>query len=615
MNRILIRSLETQALALIALFSLAVGCQARQSSSATSDTKQWTIEGDVMDGTQPVPGASVWWGGPGPNRTVESDGRGHYVLSGSNRARAWISAGKDGYCEGPQKTVSAEPGTRVEHMDLVIHKEGTISGRVLDPEGNGLEGAEVALYEKVFKEGKPSAKFTGVSHTNDLGEYRIAGVCAGPSFLFATPPLLAPHKLRPSAANRRIPGTPRPGIERRMYYPNAESSDGAQAIYVQPGQQVEGMDFQFRNTATLCVSAKAAADNSFISLRGTIESGGMPVGTGRVNAQDAFEICGIPPGQYVLMVISMNEAQSSTTSRIVAFSRTEFALGKEDMALGELPYTPTFSLSGSASVAGKSPEEAFPSGLFVQFKAPADRSVNLSESWFARVAPTGAFELPLVLSGDYQLEIHGLPSGYYVKQFTQNGRDVRFGGVRPELGPVSIVLGSDGATVNGTVTAKDGTPLHDVLVVLMPKQTTVGDEILSQPSDQDGRFNFATGVRPDEYYLIAFSGLIEGQQQNLEFMRANIKNAQEVTLLPRTNRSVVLSVEVAHNSNLPTHSQSVTPQNRAQRLLRICHHAAVLFPCAAASGNVDREPTPCCGTSSSIFLKTSGCGGGWKRPA
>ena len=181
--------------------------------------------------------------------------------------------------------------------------------------------------------------------------------------------------------------------------------------------------------------------------------------------------------------------------------------------------------------------------------------MSLSESWFARVGPTGAFELPLVLSGDYQLEIHGLPSGYYVKQFTQNGRDVRFGGLRPELGPVSILLGADGATVNGTVTAKDGTPLQDVLVVLMPKQTTVGTEIISQPSDQDGRFNFATGVRPDEYYLIAFSGLIEGQQQNLEFMRANIKNAQEITLSPKTNRSFVLSVQDAHNSSLSAQPQ------------------------------------------------------------
>ena len=555
MKRIPIRSLETQALALIAFFSLAVECQARQSSSATSDTQQWTIEGDVTDGTQPIPGASVSWRGAGPNRTVESDGRGHYVLSGSNRARAWVNAEKDGYCDGPERVVSAEPGARVEHIDLVIHKEGIISGRVLDPEGNGLEGAEVALYEKVFKEGKPGVKFTGVSHTNDLGEYRIAGVCAGPSFLFANPPLSKPHTLRPSPANRPIPGTPRPSIERRIYYPNAESSDGAQAIYIQPGQQMEGIDFQFRNAATLCVSAKAAADNSFISLRGTIESGGVPVGTGRVDAQDAFEICGIPPGQYVLMVQSMNEAQFSTASKIVAFSRTEFALGKEDLALGELPYTPTFSLSGSVSVAGKSSEEAFPSGLCGRFKAPPDRSVHLGESWYARVGPTGAFELPLVLYGDYQLEIHELPSGYYVKQFTQNGRDVRFGGVRPELGPVSIVLGADGATVSGTVTAKDGTPLHDVLVVLMPKQTTVGDEILSQPTDQDGRFNLTAGVRPDEYYLIAFSGLIEGQQQNLDFMRANIKNAREITLSPKANRSFSLSVQDAHNSSLSAQPQ------------------------------------------------------------
>ena len=105
------------------------------------------------------------------------------------------------------------------------------------------------------------------------------------------------------------------------------------------------------------------------------------------------------------------------------------------------------------------------------------------------------------------------------------------------------------------MTAKDGTPLHDVLVVLMPKQTTVGDEILSQPTDQDGRFNLTAGVRPDEYYLIAFSGLIEGQQQNLDFMRANIKNAREITLSPKANRSFSLSVQDAHNSSLSAQPQ------------------------------------------------------------
>jgi hypothetical protein len=527
-------------LSLASLFISSARCQAQQTVARTSE--QWIVEGTVTDGTQPVPGAEVWCQGQGQARSARSDERGQYSFNGGFPGTIKVGAEKAGYGAAAFRTVSVRPGALPERIDIAIHREGVVSGRVLDPSGDAMQGAQVVLWAKVFKNGKGGLAYRGVADTNDLGEYRIAGIAAGRYFLEALPKAAEPHKAMPPVLDRAAKSTARLGIARKVFYPNANSIDAASPIEVGSGQQVEGTDIRFGNAETFCVTAKVIANDSVIALRETPESGGASVSRTRVKAGEMFEICGLPSAQYRITVMGV-EPQGTQNDNVVAFSRTDFTIADRNVALGTLPSIPTAPLSGTVSVLKGSSAAALPTGLMARLKPPDDRSLIMSESSLAKVGSSGAFEFPNVFSDSYSLWIPELPRGYYVKQFTQGGRDVRFGGVRGGAGPVSILLGADGAILDGQVADKDSLPVPDAVVALMPKHATAGAEILTQSTDQNGRFTFSADVAPGDYYVIAFSHLIEGQGQNLEFMRGNADDAQEITLGPNANQHVPLTVQ------------------------------------------------------------------------
>jgi hypothetical protein len=89
---------------------------------------------------------------------------------------------------------------------------------------------------------------------------------------------------------------------------------------------------------------------------------------------------------------------------------------------------------------------------------------------------------------------------------------------------------------------KDGRPVPEAMVALLPKEASAGAEVLSQSADQDGRFSFFTDLPPGDYFATAFSGLTEGEQQSLTFLRANLQGAVEITVAPMASKQVVLAL-------------------------------------------------------------------------
>jgi hypothetical protein len=142
-----------------------------------------------------------------------------------------------------------------------------------------------------------------------------------------------------------------------------------------------------------------------------------------VKAGEVFQMCGLPAAQYRLTIWSRNEAEGTPVGKVVAFSRTDFAITDRDVSLGVLPATPTMQLTGVVAFAGASTPPRFLSDLKARLAPPEDRPINVSET-AADVGPSGAFELRNVFSELYRPRLIGLPQGYYIKQLTQNGRDV-----------------------------------------------------------------------------------------------------------------------------------------------------------------------------------------------
>jgi len=529
------------ALACMALLAPSAGCQTGQESARPRKAQAWVVEGTISDEAGPIPGATVWCRTDKATNEVRTDQSGSYTFKGTVTGLIMIGAEKEGYAPATARAVNALPAMRLGNVDILLRKEGVVSGRVLDPNGDPMQGVEVDLWARVFRDGQPILRFRGAAHTNDLGEYRIAGVGTERYFLEAILGNLKPHSLVRSGEKQAAKRAVSFGVVRKMFYSNADSLEAATPVQVLPGQQAEGLDIRFRGVETFCFDAAVQANRTTMSIRETPESGGAFIGRADLKAGQAFQMCGLPAAQYRLTIWSRNEAEGTPAGKVVAFSRTDFAITDRDVSLGVLPVTPTVRLTGVVAVAGASMPPRLLSDLKARLAPASDRPIYVSGT-AAEVGPSGAFEFQSVLSDLYRLRLIGLPRGYYVKQLTQNGRDISLTGLRPEAGPISILLGSDGALVEGRATDKDDLPVRDAVVALVPKEARDGAQVLSQPTGQDGGFAFSTDVAPGEYHIAAFTGLAEGEAQNIDFVRAHLSAAQEITLAPGPNHPVVLQV-------------------------------------------------------------------------
>ena len=61
-----------------------------------------------------------------------------------------------------------------------------ISGRITDEDGDPMSGVRVVAQKK--KPGKATRETAGSDATNDLGEYRLAGLFPGQYWIVAMPP-------------------------------------------------------------------------------------------------------------------------------------------------------------------------------------------------------------------------------------------------------------------------------------------------------------------------------------------------------------------------------------------------------------------------------------------
>jgi hypothetical protein len=130
-------------------------------------------------------------------------------------------------------------------LDIVLSPGATITGRVTDERGRPLPDIRVLPLEAKFIDGEP-VRYPGIATTvvptDVLGEYRIAGLLPGRYYLSAVSKGTWPGR-RPGETFAFPP----------TFYPGVPSAQ-AQAIDVQAGQIVEGVDFSLTGTPVTHVS-------------------------------------------------------------------------------------------------------------------------------------------------------------------------------------------------------------------------------------------------------------------------------------------------------------------------------------------------------------------------
>jgi hypothetical protein len=279
-----------------------------QSASATV-----SVAGRIVDAESrsPIPGARVMLmptapmfppGAAGPLQAV-TDANGQFVFEAVAPGRYRIDAQKTGFAPlaaaAAPRTLDVAAGQVTSRLDLALTKGGAITGRIVDASGEPASDVTVtALRQTAGPSGQVMARTLGMAQTNDLGEFRLAGLTEGNYVVIAAPlPQLA-------QSTATAGGT----VLAPTYYPGTTSKDGAHIISLAAAQTVNGIEFSLLSMRAYQVSGVVVDETgsplggAMITLRADLSNGSLGVPTmARTDQNGTFRIGGVVSGTYRVM--------------------------------------------------------------------------------------------------------------------------------------------------------------------------------------------------------------------------------------------------------------------------------------------------------------------------
>jgi hypothetical protein len=204
-----------------------------------------TLEGVVVDQVTGLPVVGVHVGmdpmGSANVRYRITDAAGRFRLdSPAAPVAAWhLSIGRSGYL---QQTFSskASPDQPVTNVRIELTPQAVISGTVEDEDGFPLQ-SDVFLLGYRLVDGRRQLKGIINAVTNDLGEFRLAGLVAGRYYLRVTPRSEAMYGVNRYAGE---------------YYPAALQEAEAKPIEVRAGQKVTGVRMRLKPNRGFRISGR-----------------------------------------------------------------------------------------------------------------------------------------------------------------------------------------------------------------------------------------------------------------------------------------------------------------------------------------------------------------------
>jgi len=521
------------------------GMQAQQADKPAAKAPEQTasIAGTVVDAKlgKPVKDVSLLAAlstGGGTPASTKTDETGHFQLknlvAGSYlliadhpRYARQTYGSRNGLLGGTPLTLTI--GQEMKDLTFKIQPNAVASGKVLDEDGEPMQGVMVSALKGIYSKGKRQYLPMATAMTNDLGEYRIANMAAGRYLLSAT-------KMSQAAANPKPPEGEPEKTYVTTYYPNAVEATGGAPVEVAAGGEVGGMDIRMAKAKSVRLKGKvvgAPADQE-VSIRLIPKDAGViAMITGRnseVKKTDGtFEIVGVTPGSYTLRV-------SDRTGIKPMGAAVQIQVG--DRAVENL----VIQVNSSAEVVGTM---ALPKNSQVSLKGV--RVVLESVEGLVIIPPNttaaedGTFTLKDVAPDKYFVRVmNGPPAAFVesVKFGTQEMGDQGLDLSANAPGKIEIKLNPGGAQVDGVVRGQDDNPISGVTVALIPDSRKY---LLYQTqfTDQTGAFSFKT-VTPGDYKILAWEEVEPNAFQDPEFVKPFVGKAEAVSLKENDHKGVSL---------------------------------------------------------------------------
>jgi protocatechuate 3,4-dioxygenase beta subunit len=467
----------------------------------------------------------------------------------------------------PGTVLNVAAGQTVNDVSFKLTPAGTISGRVMDSNGEPLVGVTIQALRSTFDAtGKRALQPAASARTNDLGEYRLYWINPGRYFVNANSARSA-FELITSGASQAASQAQSPQEAQAAsqaaalfgpaanpnevtdtgfgltFYPGTTDASRAVALELPSGGELRAIDFTLVRTqrvkltgrvvdaetgmppqnATVSVSPRDSAGSSspFDALIGM-----NPQGSRYNSLTGEFTVQNVASGSYWLQVFAQGRPQAggavpnappANPADVMGVlvniktARIPIEVSGSDMDNLSLTVSAGISIPGRIRIDGAQAASQNLSSFGVSLQPDSGFSLlSVLAGATPRPAADGTFSLPRITNGDYGVAVSGLGQNFYIKSVRHDQTDVLQSGLRvsqPFNGTLEVTLGMNPGQVVGVVTDSALKPVSGVQAVLIPDQLRSRQDLYkSAVTDQEGRFTFR-GVTPGDYRLFSWEDI------------------------------------------------------------------------------------------------------------
>ena len=454
---------------------------------------------------------------------------GHYRLRGTRNGYLPTYYGSK-RAESLGITLSLEAGQESKDLQLKLQPFAVIAGTVRDPEGEALEGVAVLVLKTGYQGGGRPTVVAGqeMVRTDDLGQYRVAGLAPGRYYVHAGLPM-------------NYAG---PGLEMLVptFHPASRDLAGARRIEVAAGQHFTGADVTLARSKTYRVRVQAEGPPGLglgVSLHERPPLGdGLSLNPPSRCQKGVCEFAGVPSGSYEVAASASPEKVRGTMDELF-FNNHEFRAAvpievtNADVDGIHLTVSAGAELSGRMTIAGDEQPRKF-HGMVSFVSADGD-------AFHATVAEDGTLTSKLSL-GTYQVQPH-VGGDLVVRSIRSEDADVMDGLTVSGGGKLAleIVMGHDAGKVEGTVLDPEDKPVAGGTVVLIPNKRDRRDLFAEGETDQNGHFQLPFAA-PGDYRLFAWDDIEPGIWYDADFLKGLESKGEPVTVHTKGSEQVRLHV-------------------------------------------------------------------------
>jgi hypothetical protein len=442
--------------------------------------------------------------------------------------------------DGPGLPLVLSAGEQKKGVDLAMTPQAVLSGRVVDEDGDPIEGVQIQLQRRMLLNGvrRLAPGGQGQTQTNDRGEFRVSSISAGKYLV------LAMHRNGPGSAMLTVEGGNTGYIP--TYFPGVDRPDQAQWLEFKPGQEVASFNMVLRRSKLFRVrgrfSGAAPEANTQASFRQVVlrpklgaeeafSAGIFSIKSAQVQLKDgSFEVQGVNPGRYSLEVMSYAGGQR-------LLGKMEVTVSEAHLDGIEVPEVQLGNLSGTL----KLEDESKPVNLMgVRIDLVAAEMGNPASQRLER-KDGEHFEVKEVAPERYRLQVITNNQPVYLKSIRAGGKELEGGIIDMSNGgsaQVEVVVSGAIGSITGSV-ERESTGRPGSTVVVWREGTVHFDMMRSMmPLDPKGNFR-SQPLGPGEYLLFAFEeiSLMSFDPDLLKKLEAK---ATKVKLAEGENKTVTL---------------------------------------------------------------------------